>query len=113
MRAGSDAGDGHACILCAKGQHAENVTALVKPDGGASADQERIGVRDREGVQSTLMKSQTIVGFALVAGLVTFGLSVAAGAEPTTQPVFGSYVLDFTTPVDPALQSKFEAIDLG
>jgi beta-lactamase class A len=59
------------------------------------------------------MKSKTIVGFAVVAGLVTFGLSVTNGAGPTTQPVFGGYVLDFTTAVDPALQAKVESIDLG
>src|SRR5262249_49781977 len=49
---------------------------------------------------------------AMIAALnLALCLAAATAAEPSTQPIFAAYALDFTTPVDPALQSRLQSID--
>jgi beta-lactamase class A len=43
--------------------------------------------------------------------LLPLALLSALAAAPATQPSFHSYTLDYTTPTDPALQSKLQEID--
>jgi beta-lactamase class A len=47
---------------------------------------------------------------ALILSAILFSAAVCLAAAPTTQP-FENFVIDYSTPIDPALQAKLEQID--